>query len=382
MIEDFANDASPLWRDWTAWLFLLLASVAIGLVLYAVDSDPGGSALTDRSAPKAPPADVVPEVLPMELAPITTEDAQAQNAKIPFFTANFVAAKPFNFIGDADNRSRARDCLAAAMLYEAGDDSKGQRSVAQVIINRARHPAFPKSICGVVFQGSERSTGCQFTFTCDGALGRRYSDSAWLHAQGEADLALSGSVDRSVGLATHYHTDWVRPYWSDSLEKIAAIDTHLFFRWPGYWGTPAAFRRTVAGIEQPIGKMAALSPTHAALTPITETGIDANAAVGEPKIVAGTGDAAGRDTIFTVLDRKAAPESFVTLALRLCGKREYCKLMGWTNPMFKPASDAMGDTSRAAMTFSYLRDDKAGFEKALWNCSEYKRDDMRQCMKR
>ena len=56
--------------------------------------------------------------------------------------------------------------------------------------------------------------------------------------------------------------------------------------------------------------------------------------------------------------------------------------MGWTNPTLKPDSDAMSETQRAAMTFSYLRDDKAGFEKALWNCSEYKRDDVRQCMKR
>src|SRR3546814_20727166 len=98
------------------------------------------------------------------------------------------------------------------------------------LIHRARHPAFPKSSCGVVFQGSERTTGCQFTFTCDGALARRYSDAAWQRACNNADLMLSGGTYPAVGLATHYHTDWVRPYWSDSLEKIAIVDTHLFFR--------------------------------------------------------------------------------------------------------------------------------------------------------
>jgi len=72
----------------------------------------------------------------------------------------------------------------------------------------------------------------------------------------------------------------------------------------------------------------------------------------------------------------------VTTALRLCGERPYCKLMGWSNPMLKPDGDAMTDMQRAAMSFSYLRDDKAGFEKALWNCAEYPRDDARQCMKR
>jgi len=113
-------------------------------------------------------------------------------------------------------------------------------------------------------------------------------------------------------------------------------------------------------------------------------GVDTDAAVGEPRIVPGQSDAGAvpRDSIYIQLDRRAPPESFVTLALRLCGEREYCRLMGWTNPVLKPEGDAMSATQRAAMTFSYLRDDKAGFEKALWNCAEYQRDDKRQCMKR
>ncbi|MCZ3110870.1 cell wall hydrolase, partial [Acinetobacter baumannii] len=76
--------------------------------------------------------------------------------------------------GDTALQARAIDCMAAAVLYEAGDDAVGQRAVAQVVINRVRHPAFPKTICAVVFQGSDRATGCQFTFTCDGALVRHH----------------------------------------------------------------------------------------------------------------------------------------------------------------------------------------------------------------
>ncbi|HEY0596966.1 cell wall hydrolase [Sphingopyxis sp.] len=379
------RSALPLRRDWTGWLFVLLVAVAIGAVLYVSRIDSAGT-LGARPRPVAPPADVVPDVLPMELAPVTEDDARAANARIALVTKGFVAARPFVYAGSGDARLRARDCLAAAMIYEAGDDSRGQLSVGQVVINRARHPAFPKSICGVVFQGSERRTGCQFTFTCDGALARRYSEAAWIRAQVNADMMLSGLTDPSVGLATHYHTDWVRPYWSDSLEKIAIVDTHLFFRWPGYWGTPGAFRGAVSGNDGPVAKLAALSPLHANALGLLPTeiaaGVDANAAVGEARVVAGAGEAAGRDTIYTQLDRKAAPESFVTTALRLCGDKPYCKFMGWTNPVLKPDSDAMSETQRAAMTFSYLRDDKAGFEKALWNCSEYKRDDVRQCMKR
>lgn len=377
--------ALPGGRDWTGWLFVLIAVAAVVAVLYASNSTSRSGPRHAHARPIAPPADIVPEVAPMELAPVTEDDARAQNAEVALVTKGFVAARPFVYAGDGDAKARARDCLAAAMLYEAGDDAKGQQAVGQVVINRARHPAFPKSICGVVFQGSERTTGCQFTFTCDGALNRRYSDAAWQRARNNADMMLSGGTYPPVGLATHYHTDWVRPYWSDSLEKIAIVDTHLFFRWPGYWGTPGAFRGAVSGSDGPVAKLAAISPLHAialGLPTDVATGVDANAAVGEARVVAGAGESAGRDTIYTQLDRKAAPESFVTTALRLCGDKPYCKFMGWTNPTLKPDSDAMSDTQRAAMTFSYLRDDKAGFEKALWNCSEYKRDDVRQCMKR
>ena len=373
----------PPRRDWTGWLFVLFAVAAIVGVLYA-NGEKDGAHYMARPHPVAPPADVVPDAPPMELAPVTEADARTQNLKIPLVTKGFVAARPFVYAGGGDAKARARDWLAAALLYEAGDDAKGQQAVGQVVINRARHPAFPKSICGVVFQGAERATGCQFTFTCDGALSRRYSDAAWQRARSNADLMLSGGTDPRVGLATHYHTDWVRPYWSDSLEKIAIVDTHLFFRWPGYWGTPGAFRGAVSGSDGPVAKLATISPLHAiALGLSADTApVDANAAVGEARVVTGAGESAGRDTIYIQLDRKAAPESFVTTALRLCGDKPYCKFMGWTNPVLKPDSDTMNDTQRAAMSFSYLRDDKAGFEKALWNCSEYKRDDVRQCMKR
>ena len=374
---------TPLRREISGWLFLLLAALVIGAVLQA----------SSRTAPMrpaapphlvAPPADIVPAPPPMILAPVTQDSARAANARIPLITQGVAAPRPFVYAGGGEARARARDCLAAAMLYEAGDDAKGQRAVGQVVINRARHPAFPKSICGVVFQGSERATGCQFTFTCDGALDRRYSDAAWTRARALADRMLSGSTDPEVGLATHYHTDWVRPYWSDSLEKIAVVDTHLFFRWPGYWGTPGAFRGAVAGSDGPVAKLAALSPFHAAAlaAPVELAGVDAKAEIGETRIVPGSGGGAGRDALYVQLDHRAAPESFVATALRLCGDRPYCKFMGWTNPVLKPDSDAMSEIQRAAMSFSYLRDDKAAFEKALWNCTEYKRDDKRQCMKR
>ena len=96
------------------------------------------------------------------------------NAQIPLATGPNPAAQPF-FAGKVDDATRARalDCLTSAIYYEAGQESTdGQRAVAQVVLNRVRHPAFPASVCGVVYEGSTRATGCQFTFTCDGSLAR------------------------------------------------------------------------------------------------------------------------------------------------------------------------------------------------------------------
>src|SRR3546814_18640644 len=99
-----------------------------------------------------------------------------------------------------------------------------------------------------------------------------------------------------------------RFYWSDSLEKIAIVDTHRFVRWPGYWGAPGAFRGAVSGSDGPVAKLAAISPLHAIALglPADVASVDANAAVGEARVVIGAGEAVGRDTIYTQHVRKAA----------------------------------------------------------------------------
>jgi len=224
---------------------------------------PEQAPVTARATParidKAPP---VPKVEPSTIYALGTDKARALNAAIPFSQRSNPAASPFRFAGGTADLARATDCLASAQIYEAGDDAVGEQAVAQVVLNRVRHPAFPKSVCGVVFQGQERRTGCQFTFTCDGALARTPSPAAWMRAQSIAKAALAGAVFRPVGLATHYHTDWVVPYWSASLDKTAKVGTHLFFRWTGWWGTPPAFQAGAGGAEPMIGRIARLSLAH------------------------------------------------------------------------------------------------------------------------
>lgn len=231
---------------------LLIAGIGgvLAAALYAAslwaDRSPSPSqrAVTDIARP-LPPLPV-----PQAYKPLTVDDALAENETLPFSTAPLERAPPLvvplnaaAFVG----RRSAMDCLTAAVYYEAAQESvTGQRGVAQVILNRARHPAFPNSICGVVYQGSERRTGCQFTFTCDGSLARRPSRPGWDAARQVALSALSGYVEPSVGMATHYHADYVVPYWASSLAKLAKIDRHIFYRWAGGWGRRAAFRQSVS----------------------------------------------------------------------------------------------------------------------------------------
>jgi spore germination cell wall hydrolase CwlJ-like protein len=242
--------------------------------------------------------------------PVAPETAQQINAELPFASGPNPAARPFGLSGgSAESRARALECLTNAIYYEAGQEpAAGQQAVAQVVLNRVRHPAFPASVCGVVYQGSTRSTGCQFTFTCDESLTRAPEPAAWNRARKVAKAALAGFVQPAVGNATHYHADYVAPYWAPTLAKTAAIGAHIFYRWSGGWGQPAAFTKSWSGREgDPAAlKMAALSVPHEIVAP-------AAAAVPEITRIAGVQvketDGKRVRVLFTPEARKAADEA-------------------------------------------------------------------------
>jgi spore germination cell wall hydrolase CwlJ-like protein len=180
-------------------------------------------------------------------APLAAYTAPTRN-EILEQTAPGDPAEPFQFANGQDNlRGNSLDCLTAAIYYEARSETlDGQRAVAQVVLNRARHPAFPNSVCGVVYQGSQRRTGCQFSFTCDGSMRRGVRNaSGWETARQIASAALAGFVYSPVGLATHYHTTAIRPWWAPSLTRAITVGAHIFYRWPGRWGNPTSFRQPV-----------------------------------------------------------------------------------------------------------------------------------------
>ncbi|WP_342658777.1 cell wall hydrolase [Sphingomonas sp. NY01] len=196
----------------------------------------------------AAPAPLAAQPLLRELALDVPADAVApEAAALP--AAALAPAPPFVAqAASADDAARAADCLTAAVYYEARSEPvDGQRAVAQVVLNRVRDRAFPRSVCGVVYQRSSR--GCQFSFVCDGSMDRRREPGAWARAEAVARGALAGLVYDPVGSATFYHTSAILPWWAPSLSRIGTVGAHIFYRWRGGMERALAFRQSYAGVE-------------------------------------------------------------------------------------------------------------------------------------
>ena len=267
----------PIYLRWrphsSAPLVVLLVGVAalVGGAIYSATaggfwkSSAGSSMSTSTPLPpssvaniKLPPPDL--------LKPLSPEEAEKQNAERPFVDRPDNPAGRFVLKAGGDDRDRALECLTQAVYYEAaGEGADGGRAVAQVVLNRMRHPGYPASICGVVYQGSERTTGCQFTFTCDGSLMRAPVEALWARSRKIAEEALNGKVFAKVGHATHYHADYVLPYWADSLDKTVQIGRHIFYRLRGNYGDSRAFSQRYAGVEP-----ASRAPGGSVVLPLTE----------------------------------------------------------------------------------------------------------------
>ncbi len=328
----------------------------------------------------------MPAVEPIKLQPVSPEFALDANAKIPLVTGPNPAAQPFSIGQSGTDAERAADCLASTIYYEAGNESlEGQMAVAQVVLNRVRHPAFPNTVCGVVFQGSERRTGCQFSYTCDGSMARRQpSASVWQKLRGIAISMLSGGVFAPVGNATHYHADYVLPYWSSSMEKVWVEGPHIFYRWAGGWGSPRAFVGRYKGGEMGLVKPKPIVPIGVnglpvagqPLTPLSDQIVEKAVATG-----ATTAADQERGQFILRLDPALDPLQLPLLAQQACGARDYCKVLGWSDPKTMPKGFPIAEDKLASMSFSYLRIKGQGFEKALWNCAVFPRPDKKQCIR-
>ena len=387
-------------------VFALLFLAGLAAALTVLAPPPAGPAVRLALPPALPDPDA--------LLPYLPGTARAANAAMPLQPPS-IAAPEFRLspagtaAADTGALARALDCLAAAAWYEAGDDPPGMRAVVQVVLNRARHPAFPASVCGVVWQGSERRTGCQFSFTCDGSMQTRHPGAAALaRARAVASAALFGAVDPRVGLATHYHADYVVPVWRSGLVKLAQVGLHLFYRWPGNWGSPAVLRGAGSGAEPRIPALASISPAHGgadgtfggdaglALAVLAATGLagsdPANPARGVPLAYLPLDDSDGRAhlaadgkaapstlaaaakgasaRIVLMLDPAAFPGTYAMRALAACAARERCAAIG----------NLLGAPSGGSPGFVYVRDRRTGAEGAWWDCQALPRANPSRCL--
>ena len=130
------------------------------------------------------------------------------------------------------HEAKQQKCLAEGIYFEArGESEEGQAAVAQVILNRVRNPAYPDTICEVVYQNKRKRDACQFSFACDGIADRVRSNRAWRTAQRIACEVTDGEIwVADVGDSTHYHAHYVRPGWAKRMIKVDRIGAHLFYR--------------------------------------------------------------------------------------------------------------------------------------------------------
>jgi spore germination cell wall hydrolase CwlJ-like protein len=250
---------SAIRRNWRALLgcavmAALWLAAAISLAVGGgLASGPGRSAAPTiaQARLQARAAELSATQIRTDIAP---ESAVAINAAIPVVEGANPPAPPFSLANaSAADRARSLECLTVAIYYEsATEPTDGQRAVAQVILNRVRHPAYPNTVCGVVFEGARRASGCQFSFTCGGALRRAPLPAYWERARAVAQAALNGYVYAPAGLALNYHANYVVPNWSATLVKSHVVGLHIFYRWRGGLGRPAAFTDAYAGAEPAI----------------------------------------------------------------------------------------------------------------------------------
>ena len=378
------------WTWWTAralaarlWpLGAALAGAGLVWAVYASAAEP-------RKVRVEPPKIIPPLVLdPAKPLSMLTLPELAQTLLGPIKPTDFKSAKPFFFSGASDDRGMATDCLAAAAWYEAGTDAVSQRSVIQVVLNRVRHPSFPKSVCGVVFQGSERRTGCQFTFTCDGSLQRRTpSPESWRLARVRASAALDGSVDHSVLQATHYHANYVVPWWSSKLERLAVVGAHIFYRWPGSRGqfqnTPQWQPEFKPGRPLDPDADAALISATGGIDP-AKTGNAAGSPariVPDPRIFDNLAPSAPLNpAIMLAIDPAEVNGRWALAAMNACAGKADCQVLAYGDPSLLAKNRTASTGKRDRPLFLFIRDQQSRMTITMWDCERAERSNAGQCM--
>jgi len=129
-----------------------------------------------------------------------------------------LAAIGINTGSTATSRSNDVNLLARLISAEArGEPYTGQVAVGAVVLNRTKHPSFPHSISGVIYQPGA------FTCLSDGQFYQPVSDSAYKAAKD----ALNG-WDPSGGAIYYFNPATATSAWIWSRPLIVTIGKHRF----------------------------------------------------------------------------------------------------------------------------------------------------------
>lgn len=192
------------------------------------------TAMDFRRLPEENYSSVAQSPAVVRLTELYGPDAQFETDLNKFeFDLNAIVSDRQGDIRQAKAELAQQRCLAEAIYYEARSETRsGQIAVAQVVQNRVRSKHYPDTICGVVYQGAERRTGCQFSFTCDGSTEREPKGASWRMSKAVAKMVVTQPPRNLVNRSTHYHTTEVNPVWSGTLEKTRTVGSHIFYRFP------------------------------------------------------------------------------------------------------------------------------------------------------
>jgi spore germination cell wall hydrolase CwlJ-like protein len=196
--------------------------VALAVILAAGSAAVGAAATNNPRTEQVAVTAAKPVVPARVVAPVAAQPVSAPAVPKTGSAADIAMAQLL-----AEHR-----CLSEVMYYEArGEGTEGQMAVAEVIFHRLRHGHYGRSICGVVYEGAA-SSGCQFSFACNGALAQKKSPVAWHNTEILAARILAGEVALSdtTGDATSFHAVSVNPDWADDMERTVQIGNHVFYK--------------------------------------------------------------------------------------------------------------------------------------------------------
>ena len=204
---------------------------------------------------------------------------------------------------------------------------------------------------------------------------------------------LGGATHAPVGNATHFHADYVYPWWSDRLDKVAKVGPHIFFRWRGFWGSRQALSARYAGGEPDPLRLRETALVIAAANPlpglldsgeavrsITRDSV-ARAAGEPPRAPASSGQPnPGAGVHFVLVSPGDSPGALVDRARSLCAGGGYCRVQGWSDPAQVPASLPLTDSDRRSLRFSFAAANANGGEAVFFDCRLFSAPDIGTCL--